>query len=250
MFIRGARLIGGRGISNNVGADVSNSVTSPTSDGQQTTVAPPNGRSLWKIITPIAVLVAIAAIAVVVYAQHGHSKSRASSAPPARTAAAGAAAKPATFSLPATVDGLPKSTDEQATALANATVSDLSASLGNLTSAAVLGTYSAGKPPDAAVLVGLPSTPNDAGAEISNIFDALRSTQFFSIPDPVPADASAPGAVMQCANASIIGGYPVAVGICVQSSSTGSTVLLRLTKTGTQTAAILKAIVSKFQVSQ
>src|SRR5262249_3236400 len=107
-----------------------------------------------------------------------------------------------------------------------------------------------GNPPDAAVLVGLPSTPSDARAEISNIFDALQSTQFFSIPAPTPADASTSGAVMECADASMIGGYPVAVGICVQSSSGGSAVLLRLTKSGAQAATILRAVDPKFQLSQ
>lgn len=197
----------------------------------------------WKIIVPIVAAVVIVAAGGAAYGyHHEHAKSKAKHKAGSTTKAA---PKPATFTLPDTLDGLPKSTDQQTTSLASAALADLTASITDLSGTPVLGAYGANA--DTAIIVGLPATPTDANAEISNVFDALRSTQFFNIPEPTAIPAGQVGSEMQCADASLIGGVAIPVGACVETDGGGSVLLLRLTKTGAQTGDVLKATLPTFE---
>ena len=215
---------------------------STTAPQQPSPSAPtPQGGKRWKIVAPVvAVLVLVAAGAGAYLYHHAHAKPKSKAHTPA------VVAKSATFTLPQTLDGLPKSTDEQTTALASAALADLSASITDLRGQPVLGAYGATSP-NAAIIVGLPGTPTDSEAQISNVFDALRSTQFFNIPDPTAYPTGQAGSMMECADASLIGGVAIPVGACVESDSGGSVLLLRLTKTGAQTADIMKAALPTFE---
>jgi hypothetical protein len=197
----------------------------------------------WKIIVPVAAAVVIAAAGGGAYAyHHEHAKPNAKHKAGTTTTMA---PKPATFSLPDTLDGLPKSTDQQTTSLASAALADLTASITDLSGTPVLGAYGSGS--DTAIIVGLPATPTDADSEISNVFDALRSTQFFRIPDPTPIPTGQTGSEIQCADASLIGGVAIPVGACVETDGGGSVLLLRLTKTGAQAGDVLKATLPTFE---
>jgi hypothetical protein len=223
---------------------MSNPVSTSAPQEPSTQPSPAKPRRRRKIIVPIVVAVAIVLAGGAAYAyHHEHAKTKAKHKASATTKPA---PKPATFMLPDTLDGLPKSTDQRTASLASAALADLTASITDLSGTPVLGAYGSSSP-DAAIIVGLPATPTDADAEISNVFDALRSTQFFNIPDPTTIPTGQAGSEMQCADASLIGGVSIPVGACVETDSGGSVLLLRLTKTGSQAGEILKAALPTFE---
>ena len=160
----------------------------------------------------------------------------------AKPTAAPSATGPASFTLPQTLDGLTLSTTSSAADLAAATKDDLVASAGDLGGDPVVGSY-AGAGKDAAVLIGLPIPTDDANAQTDAVFDALRSMDLYNISDPAPVGAYG----MQCANASVLGGADLKLGICVAADSRGSVVLLRFTKDAAAAGSVLGAVLPNFE---
>ncbi len=149
---------------------------------------------------------------------------------------------PASFALPATVDGLTLSKGSSTADLADATRQDLVAVVGDLAGSAVVGSY-AGTGKDSAILIGLPLTVDDISARVDETFDALRSMDLYAIEDPKAYG----GGAMRCANATVLGGTELHLGICVAADSRGEAILLRFTKNASATAAALSAIATDFE---
>jgi hypothetical protein len=161
----------------------------------------------------------------------------------AKTAsAAPTPAGPATFALPATLDGLTISKDSTTADLAGATKDDLVATSSGMTGDAVVGSY-AGSGKDSAVLIGLPIATDDSDAQIDSVFNALRSMDLYAIDSPQPVGDGG----MQCANATVLGGADLKLGICVMADNRGSSILLRFTKDAAATSAILTSVQPTFE---
>ncbi len=160
----------------------------------------------------------------------------------AKPTATPSATGPASFTLPQTLDGLTRSTTSSAADLATATKDDLVAAAGDLGGDPVVGSY-AGTGKDAAVLIGLPIPTDDAEAQIDAVFDALRSMDLYNISDPAPVGAGG----MQCANASVLGGADLKLGICVAADTRGSVVLLRFTKDAAAAGSVLGTVLPNFE---
>jgi hypothetical protein len=222
---------------------MSNPVTTEAESRPPAEMAPgPKASRHWKIIPlAIVVVVLLAGAAGGAYAYQLHH-SGTKHTPPAtlRTAAT-----PDSYALPGALDGLPQSSDEDITSLSSAASQELMAALGDLKGKPIVGAYAA-TPPDAAVLIGLPATPNDPGTEISHVFSAVRSMHILTIPDPVETPAGVAGAEMRCSDGSLIGGVQVQVGACVEADSGGSVLLLRLTKSGADTGELLRSVLPAF----
>ena len=188
-------------------------------------------------------VIGLAAIVLIATGCSAHVNEPARAAAPTSTATATATAtEPATFTLPTTLDGLSLSKNSSTADLASATKDDLVATSPGLTGDAVVGSY-VGTGKDAAVLIGLPIAVDDIDAQASAIFDGLRSMDLYAIDEPKRFGDGG----MQCADASVIGGAALKLGICVTGDGRGSIILLRFTKDATATATVLSGIAPDFE---
>jgi hypothetical protein len=189
-------------------------------------------------------IVGIAVIAAVALGAAGCSSSAKTKPHGAKTTGTASASPtgPVSFTLPATVDGLALSKDSSTTDLASATKDDLVALTQDMAGDAVVGSY-AGTGKDAAVLIGLPVTVDDVDAQIDAIFDGLRSMDLYAIDDPKPVGTG--GA--KCADATVLGGADLKLGICVTADTRGTVILMRFTKDATATSTALSSVAAGFE---